>query len=140
MTPSRLTIMPSFGRKPKSGQEDKLSQDSQSTPDRKDKRSQDTPSTLGDKEKPVSPSRSKQEERTRQVRPRPMRFAPSSEWNERDIRETLLDRSRRSLSGFINFFKEDEIMVDKCGYCNNYCKRLPNGQDYCDYCAKNAFL
>ena len=118
-----LTTMPSFGRKPKSDQGDKCSQDSHLTFD--------------DKEKPVSPSRSKQEVQTGQVRPRPMRFAPSSEWNER---QKLLDHSRRSLSGFVNFFKEDELMVDKCGYCNNYCRRLPNGQDYCDYCTKNGFL
>ncbi len=77
-----LTTMPSFGRKPKSDQGDKCSQDSHLTFD--------------DKEKPVSPSRSKQEVQTGQVRPRPMRFAPSSEWNER---QKLLDHSRRSLSG-----------------------------------------
>jgi len=121
--PHQSTTMPSFGRKPKS--------------DQGDKRSQDSHLTFDDKEKPVSPSRSKQEVQTGQVRPRPMRFAPSSEWNER---QKLLDHSRRSLSGFVNFFKEDELMVDKCGYCNNYCRRLPNGQDYCDYCTKNGFL
>lgn len=136
----RSITMPSFSRKPKPDQGVERSQDSQPKSEKGDKGSQDSPSTPNDKEKSVSPSRSMQEEQTKQVRPRPMRFAPSIEWNERNTRENLLDRSRRSLNGFVDFFKEDEIMVDKCGYCNNYCRRLPNGQNYCDHCAKNGFL
>lgn len=116
------TTMPYFGRKPEF--------------DHGDKRSQDPHSPIKDKEKPASPSRSKQEEKTRHVRPRPMRFAPSSEWNGR---QKLLDRCKQSLSGFVNFFKEDELMVDKCGYCDKYCRRQPNGQNCCDSCAKIGF-
>ena len=78
---------------------------------------------------------------TKRIRPRPLRFAPSSQWNpcpSNRLTPPLCSRKR-----IFNFVKRywrgtplEDVFVDKCGYCLEHCRRMPGGWLYCEGCVR----